>query len=361
MTTIHHTPISLQPDDEDIALSNFMTKSFQPQEAWIQSKQPYVSHNNNNNNNYYKQQRRTRTPPVQLQKSTSTPTNSRSRNVRNQQNDRRRSNLNNTLVSQERRPSFASSVASSSVESDISTASKVSFSNKLRKVFSMSNIRSSKDLSESVVSLPSPVPTEKKSLRRRSIASLSSLFQKTSIQEEEEEKKKPELKVDVKQRKKGHNYNHNVTPDSPNSTISSRSFHPLPPPVNTNTRFTEALPSPTPSSSSSSHRPDELKRPNIGLQYGIGLHASPKLRPAASSSSSSLIYQNDKRRIQFNSKVQVHETWSAQDYDRRCDLNATCQKLTPVVAMKIKQELNEFKLSDMDVHVDSRQYTHFFL
>jgi hypothetical protein len=29
--------------------------------------------------------------------------------------------------------------------------------------------------------------------------------------------------------------------------------------------------------------------------------------------------------------------------------------------MKIKQELNEYKLTEMEVHVDSRQYTQFFL
>lgn len=168
-----------------------------------------------------------------------------------------------------------------------------------------------------------------------------------------------------------HNNNnyHNITPDSPNSAVSSRSsFSRLPPPVitnNSNQRFPyhpEALPSPTPSSSSSSNRhPDEVfKKPNpVGLHYGIGLHSSPKLKPTASSSSSSLVCTN--RRIQFCSTIQVHETFSASDYDRRCDANATCQKLTPVIAMKIKQELNEYKLTEMEVHVESRQYTHFFL
>ncbi|KAI9264728.1 hypothetical protein BY458DRAFT_513788 [Sporodiniella umbellata] len=389
MATIQQrTPISLQTDDEDIALSNYLTKTFQPQEVWLQAKQPYVINNTNNkhNNQHHYQQpqqrRRTTSSPVQLQKSTSTPVpsnrHSRPHPRSSGATDRRRSHLNHTVVPQERRPSFASSIASSSVESDISTASNISFSKKLRKVFSMSNIRSSRDFRDSSIQSGSAVsisstPSEKKSLRRRSIASLSSLFQRSSIQEEDEpdSKKRPELKVDVKQRKKGPHYqNNNGAPDSPNSAISSRSFHRLPPPVNTNhpRLNAEALPSPTPSSSSSTtttataiHRPDEaLKKPNpVGLQYGIGLHASPKLKPAASSSSS--LHQNDKRKIQFYATVQVHETYSSTEYDRRCDSNATCQKLTPVVAMKIKQELNEYKLSDMEVHVDSRQYTHFFL
>lgn len=104
----------------------------------------------------------------------------------------------------------------------------------------------------------------------------------------------------------------------------------------------------------------------IGVHYnGLGLHGSPKLRPAASSSTSSLAMvpttTTSERRIQFCSTIQVHETFAPGDYDRRCDTNATCQKLTPIMAMKIKQELNEYKLTDMEVHVESRQYTHFFL
>ncbi|OAD66876.1 hypothetical protein PHYBLDRAFT_104067, partial [Phycomyces blakesleeanus NRRL 1555(-)] len=61
-----------------------------------------------------------------------------------------------------------------------------------------------------------------------------------------------------------------------------------------------------------------------------------------------------RRRLVFCPTIQCHETFAASDYDRRCDNNATCQKLTPLLAMRIKQELNEYKLTDMEVHVDSR-------
>lgn len=67
------------------------------------------------------------------------------------------------------------------------------------------------------------------------------------------------------------------------------------------------------------------------------------------------------RKLQFCPTIQVHETFTASEYDRRCDPNATCQKLTPLLAMKIKQELNEYKLTEMEVHDDSRRFTHFFL
>ncbi|CAO3698281.1 hypothetical protein G6F70_007791 [Rhizopus microsporus] len=390
-TTLQHAnPISLHSatDDEDIALSNYLTNNNTLQQSpWIQHGRPRKPSNNCS---------------ISLQKPTSTPI-----RPKPSSSERRKSNLNNTILpSQEtlapRRPSIASSIQSG--VSEVSTSSKVSFSKRLRKVFSMSNIKSNdKDLSflrerngsnASVASSASSVMTtestaSKLSFRRRSIASLTNLFQKSSIQEpimeesnnNEGTKKKPELRVDVNHKRKGgmkaRNYNnthnnnnyHNITPDSPNSAVSSRSsFSRLPPPVitnNSNQRFPyhpEGLPSPTPSSSSSSNRhPDEVfKKPNpVGLHYGIGLHSSPKLKPTASSSSSSLVCTN--RRIQFCSTIQVHETFSASDYDRRCDANATCQKLTPVIAMKIKQELNEYKLTEMEVHVESRQYTHFFL
>ncbi|KAI9311277.1 hypothetical protein BX666DRAFT_1999844 [Dichotomocladium elegans] len=103
--------------------------------------------------------------------------------------------------------------------------------------------------------------------------------------------------------------------------------------------------------------------PAVGLHYGLPLHGSPRLKPAVAASSTSSLntMTNLNRKLQFCPTIQVHETFAASEYDRRCDANATCQKMTPVMAMKIKQELNEYKLTDMEVHVESRQYTHFFL
>ncbi|KAL0092338.1 hypothetical protein J3Q64DRAFT_1624377, partial [Phycomyces blakesleeanus] len=60
------------------------------------------------------------------------------------------------------------------------------------------------------------------------------------------------------------------------------------------------------------------------------------------------------RRLLFCPTLQLHETFAASEYDRRCDPNATCQRLTPALAMHIKQELNEFKLTEMAVHIESR-------
>ncbi|CAG8772705.1 6946_t:CDS:2 [Gigaspora margarita] len=65
------------------------------------------------------------------------------------------------------------------------------------------------------------------------------------------------------------------------------------------------------------------------------------------------------KKLQFSSNILVHETWTRDDYDRRGD-QSTCNKLTPLLAQRIKQELNEFKLVEMQVHEDSKKNTHFF-
>jgi protein BNI4 len=65
------------------------------------------------------------------------------------------------------------------------------------------------------------------------------------------------------------------------------------------------------------------------------------------------------KKLQFSSKILIHETWTREDYDRRGD-QSTCNKLTPILAQKIKEELNEYKTVEMQVHEDSRSNTHYF-
>ncbi|EHL02590.1 putative protein BNI4 [Glarea lozoyensis 74030] len=49
---------------------------------------------------------------------------------------------------------------------------------------------------------------------------------------------------------------------------------------------------------------------------------------------------------------------TTQEYDRRGEI-ATCNRLTPMLAQQIKEELNTFKM-EMEVHESSKVYTHFF-
>ncbi|KAL9554103.1 hypothetical protein MBANPS3_002969 [Mucor bainieri] len=129
---------------------------------------------------------------------------------------------------------------------------------------------------------------------------------------------------------------HNTSlPASPNSSISSRHNNhqrrSRPPPF----AAVEQLPSPAASTVSTA--------------------------TCSTTTDSSITTTSSKKSLSFNPVIKLHETFSAQEYDRRCDTGATCQKLTPVLALKIKEELNNFKLNDMFVHMDSRQNTHFFM
>lgn len=65
--------------------------------------------------------------------------------------------------------------------------------------------------------------------------------------------------------------------------------------------------------------------------------------------------------VRFNKLVSVRETFSKADYDRGSDPDAVCTKLTPAMAQQIKEELNAYKLHEMQVHEYSRAHTHFFL
>jgi hypothetical protein len=64
------------------------------------------------------------------------------------------------------------------------------------------------------------------------------------------------------------------------------------------------------------------------------------------------------RNISFSPRIQFHDAWSASDYDRRGEI-ATCNRLTPMLAQQIKEELNSFKM-EMEVHEMSKPHTHFF-
>ena len=81
------------------------------------------------------------------------------------------------------------------------------------------------------------------------------------------------------------------------------------------------------------------------------------------------------RNISFSPRIQFHDTWPSQEYDRRGEI-ATCNRLTPMLAQQIKEELNSFKMvsrltiavvqitnslcQEMEVHEQSKVYTHFF-
>ncbi|BFZ57772.1 bud neck involved protein [Savitreella phatthalungensis] len=64
-------------------------------------------------------------------------------------------------------------------------------------------------------------------------------------------------------------------------------------------------------------------------------------------------------RLSFNPRVTIHDTYDLGEYDRRGDV-ATCNRLTPLLAQQIKEELNSYKMDEMEVAEESRIYTQFF-
>ncbi|GJC95146.1 hypothetical protein ColKHC_03972 [Colletotrichum higginsianum] len=65
-----------------------------------------------------------------------------------------------------------------------------------------------------------------------------------------------------------------------------------------------------------------------------------------------------KRSATFSPRIIFHDTWPSGEYDRRGEI-AACNRLTPMLAQQIKEELNTFKM-EMEVHETSKIYTHFF-
>lgn len=56
--------------------------------------------------------------------------------------------------------------------------------------------------------------------------------------------------------------------------------------------------------------------------------------------------------IVFSPRIQFHETWPSGEYDRRGEA-ATCNRLTPLLAQQIKEELNTFKMVGFAMPEDS--------
>ncbi|KAI0481120.1 hypothetical protein GGR56DRAFT_305610 [Xylariaceae sp. FL0804] len=68
--------------------------------------------------------------------------------------------------------------------------------------------------------------------------------------------------------------------------------------------------------------------------------------------------RGQKRNATFSPRIVFYDTWPPGEYDRRGEI-ATCNRLTPMLAQQIKEELNSFKM-EMEVHETSKIYTHFF-
>lgn len=59
------------------------------------------------------------------------------------------------------------------------------------------------------------------------------------------------------------------------------------------------------------------------------------------------------KRLVFANNLSVYDTFSSAVYDRRSE-PATWSRLTPALAQRIKEELNSYKMEEMEVHACSR-------
>lgn len=66
------------------------------------------------------------------------------------------------------------------------------------------------------------------------------------------------------------------------------------------------------------------------------------------------------KRLVFANNLSVYDTFSSAVYDRRSE-PATWSRLTPALAQRIKEELNSYKMEEMEVHACSRMHTQFFI
>ena len=163
--------------------------------------------------------------------------------------------------------------------------------------------------------------------------------------------------------------------DSGNSSPQARPVDPRPPVLPQIPRFND-----TPNSSGPSTPVDETTPRGHNKTDSVHIDGEEyflNIQSYANRSSTSMpgTPGRTNRNISFSPRIQFHDTWPSGEYDRRGEI-ATCNRLTPMLAQQIKEELNTFKmvchleyffyqpltnaLKEMEVHIESKVNTHFF-
>lgn len=81
-------------------------------------------------------------------------------------------------------------------------------------------------------------------------------------------------------------------------------------------------------------------------------------KPPAKATRSATAPLHSRKNLNWAPECAVYHTFHSSEYDRRSG-PATCNSLTPQLAQQIKDELNGYKMEEMDVHPSSRVHTHF--
>ncbi|KAI9668660.1 MAG: bud neck involved protein [Alyxoria varia] len=116
--------------------------------------------------------------------------------------------------------------------------------------------------------------------------------------------------------------------------------------------------SPVPSNTSSEpQRNGHRRTDSVNLEHDY-FGGMPRMAASNYSSRSLPGTPKSTNRISFSPRIQFYDVSSSSEYDRRGEI-ATCNRLTPMLAQQIKEELNTFKM-EMEVHESSKPHTHFF-
>lgn len=111
-----------------------------------------------------------------------------------------------------------------------------------------------------------------------------------------------------------------------------------------------------------SHTSHTSERPSSIFQHPSFNSSAPALSMAPSSAPT-LTHRSataPAKKLAFANNLSVYDTFSSSVYDRRSE-PATWSRLTPALAQRIKEELNSYKMEEMEVHAASRIHTQFFV
>ncbi|KAF9014890.1 hypothetical protein BDQ17DRAFT_1385743 [Cyathus striatus] len=137
---------------------------------------------------------------------------------------------------------------------------------------------------------------------------------------------------------------HNYSSDSPAPLIPPLSFESSP----------KELPD-TPTQISHSQSPPIFQHPNMNSSAPV-LSTVTNAAPTLNRRTATSPY----KRLTFSTSLSVYDTFSSMVYDRRSE-PATWNRITPQMAQRIKEELNSYKMEEMEVHAASRVNTQFFV
>lgn len=158
--------------------------------------------------------------------------------------------------------------------------------------------------------------------------------------------------IDGLHRHGSHSSSHDTVTEASAPSIPPLSFGSLSSPILIDSP-PEQSPSPTQNQNPLAPLPSE--RPNSIFQHPNFNSSAPTLS-TMSSTMPTLSHRSatsPSKRLAFASNLSVYDTFSASVYDRRSE-PATWSRLTPALAQRIKEELNSYKMEEMEVHAASR-------